>query len=118
MCTFPCVFYLAKEVSLLLSVGEAGQVATDHQVRVIQHRIEPTSGGQKGLNTQDTLFTALEYTLTDLPWKLSQLYLTGMSLVKTWRKKNAISMDRVKISGGNKINMIELQEKNSSIHMV
>lgn len=61
---FPCAFYLAKEVSLLLSVGEAGQVATDHQVGVIQHCIKPTSGGQKGLNTQDTLFRALEYTLT------------------------------------------------------
>lgn len=42
---FPCVFYLAEEVSLLLSLGEAGQVAADNQMRVIQHRIKPTSGG-------------------------------------------------------------------------
>ena len=59
-----CVLYLAEEVSLLLSLGEAGQVAADHQVRVIQHCIKPTPGGQKGLDTQDTRFLALDYMLT------------------------------------------------------
>ena len=48
------VLYLAEEVSFLLSVDETGQVAADHQVRVIQHGVEPTPGGQQGLNTQDT----------------------------------------------------------------
>lgn len=55
------MLYLAEEVSLLLSVGEAGQVAADHQVRVIQQGVEPTPGGQQGLDTQDTLLTALDY---------------------------------------------------------
>lgn len=60
---FASVLYLAEEVSLLLSLGEAGQVAADHQVRVIQHSIEPTPGGQQGLDTQDTMFTTLGYML-------------------------------------------------------
>ncbi len=58
------VLYLAEEVPLLLSLGEAGQVAADHQVRVIQHSVEPTPGGQQGLDTQHTMFTALNYMLT------------------------------------------------------
>lgn len=49
------VFYLTEEVSLLLSLDKTGQVAADHQVRVIQHGIEPTSGGQERLDTQDTM---------------------------------------------------------------
>lgn len=49
---FYSMLYLAEEVSLLLSVGEAGQVAADHQVRVIQQGVEPTPGGQQGLDTQ------------------------------------------------------------------
>lgn len=61
---FAGVLYLAEEVPLLLSLGEAGEVAADHQVRVIQHGIEPTPGGQQGLDTQDTMFTALDYMLT------------------------------------------------------
>lgn len=52
------VLHLAEEVSFLLSVDETGEVAADHQVRVIQHGVEPTPGGQQGLNTQDTTFTA------------------------------------------------------------
>lgn len=52
---FASVSYLAEEVTLLLSTGEAGQVAADHQVRVIQHCVEPTPGGQQGLETQDTI---------------------------------------------------------------
>lgn len=58
---FASVLYLAEEVSLLLSVREAGQVAHDHQVSVIQHCIEPAPGGQQGLHAKDTLFTALDY---------------------------------------------------------
>lgn len=60
---FASVLYLTEEVTLLLSLREAGQVAADHQVRVIQHCIEPTSGGQQGLDTQDTMFTALDHML-------------------------------------------------------
>lgn len=63
---FASVLYLAEEVSLLLSLGEAGQVAADHQVRVIQHGIEPTPGGQQSLDIQDVMFTALYYMLSDV----------------------------------------------------
>lgn len=41
-----CKFYLAEEVSLLLSWGQVGQVAVDHQVRVIQDCVEPAPGGK------------------------------------------------------------------------
>lgn len=61
---FACVWYLAEEMALLFSLSEAGQVASDHQVRVIQHGIEPTSGRQQGLDIQYTIFTALQYMLT------------------------------------------------------
>lgn len=98
--TFPCVFYLAEEVSLLLSVGETGQVAADHQVRVIQHRIEPTSGGQKGLNKQDTLFTALEYMLTIVTSVLEVITSVFNCNVigKNIEGENAISVDWTKIT--------------------
>lgn len=66
---FASVLYLAEEVSLLLSLGEAGQVAADHQVRVIQHGIEPTPGGQQSLDIQDIMFTALYYMLSDVAKK-------------------------------------------------
>lgn len=63
------VLYLTEEVSLLLSLHEAGQVAADHQVRVIQHCIKPTPGGEQGLDTQDTMFkygTTFVANITDL----------------------------------------------------
>lgn len=50
------MFHLAEEVSLLLPRGEAGQVAADHQVRVVQNRVEPTPGGQQSLDAQDNMF--------------------------------------------------------------
>lgn len=55
-CSSPqeCEFYLAEEVSLLLPGGKAGQVAADHQVRVVQDRVEPTPGGQQSLDAGGT----------------------------------------------------------------
>lgn len=41
-------------MSLLLSVDEARETASDHHVRVIQHGIEPAPGGQQGLETSET----------------------------------------------------------------
>lgn len=46
------MLHLAEEVSLLLPVGQAGQVAVDHQVSVVQHGVEPAPGGQQGLEAQ------------------------------------------------------------------
>lgn len=73
---FACVLYLAEEVSFLLSLGEAGQVAADHQVRIIQHCIKPTPGGKQSLYEEDTMVIWMEknaYTYT-LTLELSQLY--------------------------------------------
>lgn len=39
---------------LLLSVDQAGEMASDHHVRVIQHGIEPAPGGQQSLETNKT----------------------------------------------------------------
>lgn len=41
-------------MSLLISVDEARETASDHHVRVIQHGIEPAPGGQQGLETSET----------------------------------------------------------------
>lgn len=56
-----CAFHLAEEVSLLLPRGEAGQVAADHQVGVVQNRVEPTPGGQQSLDAQDNMFIVQHY---------------------------------------------------------
>lgn len=55
-----CEFHLAEEVSLLLPRGKAGQVAADHQVRVVQDRVEPTPGGQQSLDVQGKRVTVSE----------------------------------------------------------
>lgn len=55
-----CKFYLAEEVSLLLPRGKVGQVAADHQVRVVQDRVEPAPGGQQGLDAQGDTVIASE----------------------------------------------------------
>lgn len=57
------MFHLAEKVSLLLSRGEAGQVAADHQVGVVQNRVEPTPGGQQSLDAQDNMFIAQPFIL-------------------------------------------------------
>lgn len=52
-------FYLAEEVSLLLPGGKVGQVAVDHQVRVVQERVEPAPGGQQSLDAHsDTVIVS------------------------------------------------------------
>lgn len=56
--TWACVFHLAEEVSLFLPRGEAGQVAADHQVGVVQNCVEPTPGGQQSLDAQDNMLIA------------------------------------------------------------
>lgn len=55
-----CEFHLAEEVSLLLPRGKAGQVAADHQVGVVQDRVEPTPGGQQSLDAQGNRVTVSE----------------------------------------------------------
>lgn len=55
-----CLFlYLTEEMPLLLSFCEAGEVTSDHQMRVIQHCIEPTPGGQQCLYTHETMFVEI-----------------------------------------------------------
>lgn len=63
-----CAFHLAEEVSLLLPRGEAGQVAADHQVGVVQNRVEPTPGGQQSLDAQDNMFIVQHYWTLNLSW--------------------------------------------------
>lgn len=55
-----CEFHLAEEVSLLLPRRKAGQVAADHQVGVVQDRVEPTPGGQQSLDAQGNSVTVSE----------------------------------------------------------
>lgn len=43
-------FNLAEKVTFFLSLCETGQVAADHQVRVVQHGVEPAAGWEKSLS--------------------------------------------------------------------
>lgn len=80
--------HLAEEVSLLLPRGEAGQVAADHQVGVVQNRVEPTPGGQQSLDAQDNMFIVQPFILSqgNTDWTKQSTSFLGLKIKNKIKK--------------------------------